>query len=177
MVRVTQYTGVQTMMTPEGKVKAKVKAVLDKRGVYYFMPRGTAFGRAGVPDIICCINGRFLAIECKANGNKPSALLVALFFYFYWSNVKVQEHATLNSWLKNGVIGAVITFIASEIIVGISSQLDGSEAFIGQDSMDILVFSLYNATIGFAIIFTLFSAILQLLSKNAKNIPFKFYQV
>lgn len=62
------------MMTPEGKVKAKVKAVLDKRGVYYFMPRGTAFGRAGVPDIICCINGRFLAIECKANGNKPSAL-------------------------------------------------------------------------------------------------------
>lgn len=118
----------------------------------------------------CCLKvGFFTLIAC--------ALLVALFFYFYWSNVKVQEHATLNSWLKNGVIGAVITFIASEIIVGISSQLDGSEAFIGQDSMDILVFSLYNATIGFAIIFTLFSAILQLLSKNAKNIPFKFYQV
>ena len=62
------------MMTPEGKVKAKVKAILNKLGVYYFMPRGTAFGRAGVPDIICCVNGQFLAIECKANGNKPSML-------------------------------------------------------------------------------------------------------
>jgi Holliday junction resolvase len=27
-----------------------------------------------VPDIIACVNGRFLAIECKAGGNKPTAL-------------------------------------------------------------------------------------------------------
>jgi Holliday junction resolvase len=29
-----------------------------------------------VPDIIACVNGRFLAIECKAGGNKPTALQV-----------------------------------------------------------------------------------------------------
>jgi len=27
-----------------------------------------------VPDIICCVNGRFLAIECKAGDNKPTVL-------------------------------------------------------------------------------------------------------
>jgi len=31
-------------------------------------------GRSGVPDIICCVNGRFLAIECKAGDNKPTVL-------------------------------------------------------------------------------------------------------
>ena len=61
-------------MTPEGKVKKKVKALLDERGVYYFMPATAGYGRSGVPDIICCHRGYFLAIECKAGGNKPTAL-------------------------------------------------------------------------------------------------------
>mgnify|MGYP003346501554 FL=1 len=61
-------------MTPEGKVKKKVKALLDERGVYYFMPATAGYGRSGVPDIICCYFGYFLAIECKAGGNKPTAL-------------------------------------------------------------------------------------------------------
>jgi Holliday junction resolvase len=29
-----------------------------------------------VPDIIACVNGRFLAIECKAGGGKLTALQV-----------------------------------------------------------------------------------------------------
>ncbi len=32
------------------------------------------FGRSGVPDIIACYRGFFLAIECKAGKNKPTAL-------------------------------------------------------------------------------------------------------
>jgi len=62
--------------TPEALVKAKVKAVLESEGVYYFMPPANGFGRAGVPDFVCCVNGLFLAIETKANGNKPTALQV-----------------------------------------------------------------------------------------------------
>ena len=27
-----------------------------------------------MPDIICCVKGMFLAIECKAGKNKPTAL-------------------------------------------------------------------------------------------------------
>lgn len=61
-------------MTPEAKVKAKAKKILDSLGAYYFMPATGGFGRSGVPDIVGCLNGVFFGIECKANGNKPTAL-------------------------------------------------------------------------------------------------------
>ena len=61
-------------MTPEGKVKAAVRKVLDTEGVYYFMPAANGFGRAGIPDIICCVRGFFLAIELKAGKGKTTAL-------------------------------------------------------------------------------------------------------
>lgn len=61
-------------MTPEAKVKAKIKEVLKMERVYYAMPIGTGWGNSGVPDFLCCINGRFLGIEAKANGNKPTEL-------------------------------------------------------------------------------------------------------
>ena len=60
--------------TPEGKVKAKVVAFLKKEGAYYFFPATHGYGRSGVPDIICCSNGLFLAIECKAGKGKTTAL-------------------------------------------------------------------------------------------------------
>jgi Holliday junction resolvase len=63
-------------LTPEGKVKAKVVKILRDEGVYYFFPATHGYGRSGVPDIICCVAGKFLAIECKAGGNKPTALQV-----------------------------------------------------------------------------------------------------
>ena len=61
-------------LTPEGKVKEKVKKILKKRGVWFFMPRGTTYGSSGVSDIICCHEGRFLAIETKAGKNEPTKL-------------------------------------------------------------------------------------------------------
>jgi Holliday junction resolvase len=60
--------------TPESKVKAKVKAVLDSHGAYYFLPASNGFGHAGIPDIIVCHCGYFLAIECKAGKKQPTAL-------------------------------------------------------------------------------------------------------
>ena len=62
--------------TPEKRVKTKVEAVLKNEGAYYFFPATHGYGRSGVPDIIACVNGRVLAIECKAGGNKPTALQV-----------------------------------------------------------------------------------------------------
>jgi Holliday junction resolvase len=63
-------------MTPEAKVKAKVVDILKKEEVYYFFPATAGYGRAGVPDIVCCVNGWFVGIECKAGSNKPTALQV-----------------------------------------------------------------------------------------------------
>ena len=61
-------------MTPEAKVKAKVKRILAELGAYYAMPVTGGYGNSGVPDFLVCLRGRFYAIECKANGGKPTAL-------------------------------------------------------------------------------------------------------
>ena len=60
------------MQTPESKVKAAIRAWLKARGIYYAMPIGTGYGSSGVPDFLCCWNGRFLAIEAKAPGKRSN---------------------------------------------------------------------------------------------------------
>lgn len=79
-------------MTPEGKVKAKVKKLLVEHGAYFFMPIGGPFATQGIPDIICCIKGRFVGIECKANGGRITAL---------------QEH-NLDQIQKNGGVAILV---------------------------------------------------------------------
>lgn len=54
--------------TPEGRVKAKCKTLLKERGIWYYMPVQNGMGVVGIPDLICCWNGKFLAIETKAPG-------------------------------------------------------------------------------------------------------------
>jgi Holliday junction resolvase len=61
-------------VTPEAKVKAKIKKILKDHGVYYAMPIGTGYGNSGVPDFLCCVNGNFLAIEAKAGKGTTTAL-------------------------------------------------------------------------------------------------------
>ena len=61
-------------MTPEKKVKEKVKKILKELSCYYCMPSTGGYGSSGVPDIIACYQGKFIGIECKANGNKPTDL-------------------------------------------------------------------------------------------------------
>jgi len=61
-------------MTPEGKVKKKVKKILDDLKAYHFSPMTAGYGRSGVPDIIVCYKGKFIGIECKAGNNEPTLL-------------------------------------------------------------------------------------------------------
>ena len=61
-------------MTPEAKVKKKVVDVIKKNNAYYFFPATGGYGRSGVPDVVCCYRGYFVAIECKAGTNKPTPL-------------------------------------------------------------------------------------------------------
>ena len=60
--------------TPEKRVKDKVVKLLKEAGVYYFYASTHGFGRSGVPDLVCCMGGRFIGIECKAGKNKPTPL-------------------------------------------------------------------------------------------------------
>ncbi len=62
------------MRTPEGRVKLAVTKILDKHNAYHFFPATHGYGRSGVPDIVACINGKFIGIECKAGKGVPTAL-------------------------------------------------------------------------------------------------------
>jgi Holliday junction resolvase len=60
--------------TPEKKVKETVKKTLDSMGIWHFSPYQAGMGRAGIPDIVACYKGMFVAIECKAGKNTTTAL-------------------------------------------------------------------------------------------------------
>lgn len=61
-------------MTPEARVKKQIRTILDAEGVYYAMPMGTGYGNSGVPDFLCCVAGKFVAIEAKAGKGQTTAL-------------------------------------------------------------------------------------------------------
>jgi Holliday junction resolvase len=61
-------------ITPEKKVKNEVVKILKENNVYYFFPGTHGYGRSGVPDIVCCVDGKFMAIECKAKRNNLTTL-------------------------------------------------------------------------------------------------------
>lgn len=61
-------------MTPERRVKTKVRKVLDTLGAYYVMPVTGGYGNSGAPDFLVCLHGRFVGIECKAGKNTTTPL-------------------------------------------------------------------------------------------------------
>ena len=61
-------------MTPEAKVKRRVKEILATYGAYHFPPATGGYGKSGIPDIVGCYKGYFFAIECKAGKGKTTAL-------------------------------------------------------------------------------------------------------
>jgi mevalonate kinase len=53
------------------KIKDYLKTIKD---CFYWKEHGGQYGTAGIPDIIVCYRGRFLAFECKVGKNKATAL-------------------------------------------------------------------------------------------------------
>ena len=64
----------RTAVGPEHRLKMRVAALL--RGweppLWWLKVHGGPWQRRGVPDFIVCVRGRFLAIELKAPGRKPT---------------------------------------------------------------------------------------------------------
>lgn len=58
-------------MTPEGRVKNKVKALLKQYGAYWHMPVQNGMGAPSL-DFVCCHRGRYFAIETKAGNKGPT---------------------------------------------------------------------------------------------------------
>lgn len=57
----------------ENKIKAFLKTLPN---AWFFKHWAGAYSQSGIPDIIACINGRFVGIEVKASKGKPSPLQV-----------------------------------------------------------------------------------------------------
>lgn len=53
------------MAGPEKKVEDKIKIYLDSLGAYYLKVHGSMYQPSGTPDILACVNSRFVAIEVK----------------------------------------------------------------------------------------------------------------
>jgi Predicted archaeal kinase (sugar kinase superfamily) len=62
------------MATPESKVKAQIRKILETTRTYYAMPVGSGYGTSGVPDFLACHKGTFIGIEAKAGKGKTTAL-------------------------------------------------------------------------------------------------------
>ena len=57
------------MIKPEKKLQDNAIKFLRDRGIYYLNLYGDGRSGKGKPDIIACINGRFVAFELKVGAN------------------------------------------------------------------------------------------------------------
>lgn len=61
--------------TPEGKFQEEViKYLKSLPKCWYVKIWGGGFMKSGIPDILACINNRFVAVELKAPNGRPSEL-------------------------------------------------------------------------------------------------------
>lgn len=59
----------------EQEIVDKIKTYLkDVPNLFFWKEHGGQYGTAGIPDIIVCYKGRFIAFECKLPGRKPTVL-------------------------------------------------------------------------------------------------------
>lgn len=57
------------MIKPEKQLQDKAIRFLRERGIYYLNLYGDGMSGKGKPDIIACVNGRFVAFELKVGEN------------------------------------------------------------------------------------------------------------
>ena len=60
-------------MAEEKQFEKKVRAFLKTLGVqWHFKVFANAFQESAIPDLVGCVNGRFVALEVKSSTGKPS---------------------------------------------------------------------------------------------------------
>lgn len=62
-------------MAQEKNFENKIKKYLKDNGAWLLKYwAGATYTKSGIPDILACVNGKFVAIEVKAPNGKPSEL-------------------------------------------------------------------------------------------------------
>ena len=67
------------MAGPEKKVENEIKMYLDKIHAWYVKVAASPMMPPGIPDILACIEGRFVGIEVKAPGKLSNTSLAQKF--------------------------------------------------------------------------------------------------
>ena len=63
-------------MAQEKHFENRIKEFIKSEGGWCVKFFANAFTKAGVPDLLCCINGYFVAVEVKAESGRPSPLQI-----------------------------------------------------------------------------------------------------
>ncbi len=58
----------------EKAIKDSIQRHLKKKGAWNLKIWGSGIGRTGIPDLLCCYRGRFIALEIKVPGNTATKL-------------------------------------------------------------------------------------------------------
>lgn len=58
--------------TAHSKLLGQVCEFLKKNGIWYVRTNSHGYGRKGIPDVLACYRGKFVAIEAKVAPDKPS---------------------------------------------------------------------------------------------------------
>ena len=61
-------------MAEEKQFENKLKLYLKSKNIWYVKYFANSFTAVGIPDVLACVNGNFLAIELKAEKGKVSPL-------------------------------------------------------------------------------------------------------
>jgi len=65
----------------ESRLSRKIMDELRLMGVFCFKVHGSAVMMAGLPDIVCCVNGRFVGFETKVPENAGGATARQLYVH------------------------------------------------------------------------------------------------
>lgn len=63
-------------MGPEKRFEQKIKDFISRQNGWYVKFFANKMTKAGIPDILACINSYFVAIEVKAENGEPSELQI-----------------------------------------------------------------------------------------------------
>lgn len=61
-------------MAQEKRFETKIKKFLEDNECWCVKFFANNYTKRGIPDLLCCVNGYFVAIEVKAENGKPSEL-------------------------------------------------------------------------------------------------------
>lgn len=56
----------------ETYLQRSIQKLIETRGGYVIKQHGSMISEPGVPDLLCCFKGIFVALECKETGNTPT---------------------------------------------------------------------------------------------------------